>query len=419
MQFSPTAAVVAVLASSATLAIGGSTANAQDATVQGPGYAVSESAVVHPSIGAETGYISNVFYEDNAPSGAGVFRILGQLTLAPVGDESNKGGTPPELIYSAGARFEYEEYLSGNTSVTDQRNLGLGADLTLGIKPASTFPITIEDHFIRTNRPTNFESNSTLSRDINTFKAGVKYVPEGRNISGRLHYSNTLDFFESNESAFANRMLNNVQLGVDWQFLPITRFYVEGSYAYNTGLGAASTKVSSTPMRGTLGVATALTERFTLRADAGYAHGSYSAGASFSSFVYGFEGGFRYSPVGRVRLIFDRDFRDSINANFYGDYMLKLAVDQQVNRVMLEASVEGHLRSYGGVDMSFGGGDTRDDVIFAAGVKASYEMREWLGLHASYNMRSVQTKFVSSIGGDVDDPDFARHQITAGATAAF
>lgn len=419
MQFSPTAAVVAFLASSATLAIGGSTANAQDATVQGPGYAVSETAVVHPSVGAETGYISNVFYEDESPAGAGIFRILAKLTLTPVGDESEKGGTPPDFTYSAGARFEYEEYLSSNTSVTDQRNLGLGADLALGIKPASTFPITFDDHFIRTNRPTNFESNSTLSRDINTFKAGIKYVPKGRNISGRLRYTNTLDFFESDESAFANRMLNNVQLGVDWQFLPITRFFAEASYGFNGGLGSGSTKVSSTPMRGTVGVATAVTEKITIRANGGYAHGSYSAGASFSSYIYGLEAGLRYSPVGRVRLIFDRDFRDSINSNFYGDYMLKLALDQQINRVMVEASVEGHLRSYGGVDMSFGGGSTRDDVIFATGVRANYEMRDWLGLNASYSLRSVQTDFVSTIGGDVDDPDFARHQVTAGATAAF
>lgn len=417
MKFIPTAAVVAAVASTAMLATGG-IAHAQDATVQGAGYAVSENAVVHPSVGAETGYISNVFYEDDAPAGAGVFRLLARLDLKPI-DISGKGGTPPELTYSAGARFEYEEYLSGTSSVTDQRNLGLGADIALAIKPASTFPITIDDNFIRTNRPTNFESNSTLSRDINTFKAGVKYVPQGRNISGRLRYANTLDFFESEGSAFANRILNNIQLGVDWQFLPITRFFAEASYGFNGGLGSGSTKVSSTPMRGTMGVATAITEAITIRANGGYAHGSYSAGASFSGFVYGFEAGYRYSPVGRVRLILDRDFRDSINSNFYGDYTAKLALDQQIQRVMLEASVEGRLRSYGGVDMSFGGGDTRDDLILAVGVKAHYEMRDWLALNASYNMRSVQTTFVSTIGGEVDSPEYARHQITAGATAAF
>ncbi len=417
MKFTSTATVVATFATTAILATTG-TANAQDATVQGPGYALNESTVAHPSVGAETGYISNVFYEEDTPAGAGVLRILGKISITP-SNAGERTGTPPEFTYSAGARFEYEEFISSNASVKDQRNLGLGVDVALGIKPASTFPVTIDNNFVRTNRPTNFESNTVLSRDINTFKAGVKYVPQGRNISGRLRYTNTLDYFESDGSAFANRMLNNFQLGVDWQFLPITRFYAQASYGINGGLGADSTKVSSNPIRGSLGVASAITESITLRAHGGYAHGSYAERASFSGFVYGLEAGYRYSPIGRVRLIFDRDFKDSINSNFYGDYMAKVALDQQIQRVMLQASVEGHLRSYGGVDASFGGGDTRDDVILAAGVRANYEMREWLGLNASYTMRSVQTEFVSMIGGEIDNPDFARHQVTAGATAAF
>jgi len=419
MQFSPTAAVVAFLASSATLAIGGSTALAQDAIVQGSGYQVSENTVVHPSIGAQTGFDSNVFFEDSSAIGAGTLRILGKLELAPREDVSGKGGTPPDFQYSAGARFAYQEYLSGNNSVTDQRNLGLGLDVLLGIKPASTFPISFEDHFVRTNRPTNFESSSTLSRDINSFKARIGYVPEGRNLSGRLSFTNTIDVFESESSAFANRMLNNIQLGVDWQFLPITRFFVEGSYGFNSGLGSNSGKVSSTPVRGVAGVASAITESITLRAHGGYTFGSYSQGASYSSFIYHLEGGYRYSPTGRVQLIFDRGFRDSINANFFSDYMLKLAVDQQVQRVLVQANVATHLRSYQGVPAVVGPIATRDDFILSGGAKASYELRDWIALDASYDLQLVQTDFVATADGESDDPSYVRHQIMAGAVAAF
>tara|TARA_R110002096_G_scaffold16898_2_gene57700 strand:+ start:31020 stop:32261 length:1242 start_codon:yes stop_codon:yes gene_type:complete len=413
MKFSPTAAVVAFLA------IGSSTALAQDAIVQGSGYQVSENAVVHPSIGAQTGFDSNVFYEDSSAVGAGVFRLVGGLALEPMEDGSGKGGTPPDYTFSAGARFAYQEFLSSNDNVVAQRNLGLGADLLLGIKPASEFPITIEDHFIRTNRPTNFESNSTIGRDINTFKAGIAYVPEGRNISGRLHYSNTIDFFEGNGSAFARRLLNKLTLGVDWQFLPITRFFVEGSYGLNGGLGSNSSKVSSSPARGILGVASAITEAITVRAHAGYGFGSYSAGASYSSYIYHLEGGYRYSPVGRVRLIFDRDFQDSINANFYADYKLKLAVDQQVDRVILQASVAGILRTYSGVPAIVGPVSTRDDVIVAAEISAGFELRDWIALNASYDLQLVQTDFVAATDGEADDPSFVRHQVLVGATAAF
>lgn len=414
MKFSPTAAMVAFLA------MGSSAAYAQDAIVQGSGYQVSERTVLHPSIGAETGYVSNVFYDDQESVASAMLRILGTLAIAPMEDVSGKGGTPPDVTFSAGARFSYEEFLSGNDNVQAQRNLGLGVDLLLGFMPAGTFPITFEDHFIRTNRPTNFESNSTLNRDINSFKAGIGFQPQGRNLSARLHYTNTIDYFEGDGSAFANRLLNEFTLGIDWQFLPITRFYAEASYGINGGLGSESIKVSSNPMRGVLGVATAITERTTLRAHGGYAYGGYDAGASFSNPIYGVEGGFRYSPFGRVTLLFERDFRDSINANYFSDYMGKLVIDQQIERVLVQAHAAVRLRTYSGVPDIVGPMTTRDDFIMSTGAKASFELREWIALNASYDMQLVQTDFITMTAGDeLDDPSFIRHQVMAGAAASF
>lgn len=412
MKFTSTAVVVAALSLSS------AAVHAQEATVQGAGYQVGEGTVVHPSIGAETGFVSNVFYEDESSIAAGLLRILGKLAIEPMEDRSNKGGAPADVDFSAGLRVEYQEYLTTNGSAQDQRNVGLGADLMLGLKPQSTFPISFEDHFIRVNRPTNFESNSTLSRDINSFRAGVAYKPEGRNLSGRLNFKNTIDVFESSESAFANRLLNDIELGIDWQLLPITRFFIQGSYGFNTGLGSASTKVSSNPIRGTAGVATAVTESITLKAHGGYALGGYD-GASYSDFIYHVEGGFRYSPVGRVRFIFDRDYKDSINANYYGEYMGKFVLDQQVSRVMLQANAAARLRSYAGVDPTLGGGTVRDDFILSVQARATLELREWLGLSASYELSSVATDYRTSEDGEIDDPSFIRHQAMVGATAAF
>ncbi len=409
MKFS-TAAVVAILC------LGTTEALAQDTSVEGAGYPVGEGTIVHPSVSGETGFISNVYYEDDTPTASGVFRLMGKLEIKP---EERTQEDNPDLDFSGGIRFQYEEYLSGNSRVREQRNLGLGADLMLGIRPMSTFPITFEDHFMRVNRPTNFESTNTLSRDINSFKAQVAYKPEGRNLSGRLHFKNTIDIFESSESAFANRMLNNIGLGIDWQFLPITRFYIQGSYGFNGGLGSSSTKVSSSPIRGRAGINSAITESITVRAHAGYAYGGYASGASYAGVTYHLGVGYRYSPVGRVQLIFDRDFKDSINSNFYGEYSLKLVVDQQIERVLLAAHIAGRLRGYEGIDMSFGGGANRDDVILSAGVKAGYELRDWLAVNAHYAMSMVSTDYRSVVSGQADDPSYLRHDVLVGATAAF
>src|SRR5512138_262374 len=49
--------------------------------VEGPGVKVGEGTVLHPVFGVETGFISNVFYEDGSegPSGAGLLRLLAQM----------------------------------------------------------------------------------------------------------------------------------------------------------------------------------------------------------------------------------------------------------------------------------------------------------------------------------------------------
>lgn len=409
MKFS-TAAVVAILC------CGSAEALAQDAAIEGAGHPVGEGTVVHPSVSATTGFVSNVFYEDETPVSAGVLQVVGKLAIMPI---ERAGDDKPDIDFLGGAHVQYEEFLSGNSNARAQRNLGLGLDALIGIRPTSTFPVTIEDHFLRSNRPTNFESNNTLARDLNSFKAGVAYRPEGRNISGRLGFKNTIDVFESDGSAFANRILNEVEAGVDWQFLPITRFYAQASYGLNSGLGGSSTKVSSSPIRGKAGVNSAITEAITVRANTGYSIGGYSSGASFSGFTYHLGVGYRYSPVGRIRLVLDRDFKDSLNANFYGEYMVQAALDQQVDRVLVTANVSARLRTYEGIATSFGGGSTRDDIILSAAAKASYELRDWLGLNASYAMSVVSTDYISIVGADSDDPSYARHDVMLGATAAF
>src|SRR5688572_1576502 len=69
------------------LAVAGIPAHAQDAVIEGPGVALGEGAVFHPSISLETGVISNVFYEDgnlenNDPVAAGIMRLIGGFSIA-------------------------------------------------------------------------------------------------------------------------------------------------------------------------------------------------------------------------------------------------------------------------------------------------------------------------------------------------
>src|SRR4051812_18800126 len=75
--------------------------------VEGPGIKVGEGTVLHPIVGLETGYISNAFFEDTSPVGAGILRLVVQLATASLGEDRLKpNGEEAEGLTSVGS-MEY------------------------------------------------------------------------------------------------------------------------------------------------------------------------------------------------------------------------------------------------------------------------------------------------------------------------
>src|SRR5690606_23205816 len=118
----------------------------------------------------------------------------------------------------------------------------------------------------------------------------------------------------------------------EWQFLPVTRFFLDASWGYTGPLNSAACELikrSSRPLRIRLGAATALSELTSLRAHLGYGKGFYQAREDdcgemstpdFSNVLLGAELGYRYSPLGRMSITYEYDFQDSIEANYYRDH---------------------------------------------------------------------------------------------------
>src|SRR5262245_4646586 len=141
------------------------TASAQEAMLEGPGVKLGEGAILHPSFGVATGLIHNVFYEENDPVTAGVLRLLADFVLGPavpdpepdpLGTERGLSGQGT-IDLRGGLNLTYEEYLTSNDNVRDQRNLGIAADVGFVAFPRGKFSFYIKDRFQRVIRPTNFE----------------------------------------------------------------------------------------------------------------------------------------------------------------------------------------------------------------------------------------------------------------------
>src|SRR5688572_15196187 len=350
--------------------------------VEGPGVKVGEGTVLHPVFGVETGFVSNVFYEDGteSPSGAGILRLLAQmgsgslplsrltspslLEIDQAGDQQTSVADAGDFQYRADLRLSYDLLLSGDNNVTETGGLGVGATLRGLVNPLRTWSFGFAEELRRMIRASNYEVRTNTNRIINDIKLRAFFQPRGRTLSGYLRYDNTIDFFERERQRFSNRMQHMLGVRVMWRIFPMTRLYVDGSYGIYSPLGADSTKVSSTPLQVSAGILTLLSLNTTVSAVAGYTNGFYSTGANYSAPVLGVELGYRYSPLGRFTAMYHYTHEDSVNANFFRDHVLRVWIQQMYVPFAITVQPELHFRGYRGITL-VNGGPSRDDVIFA------------------------------------------------------
>src|SRR5690606_24504788 len=168
--------------------------------------------------GIETGFISNAFYEESSPVGAGILRLVGRVATGSLSPQRLQptDGTAPKNVglmeYRAALQLSYDFYMSGDDNLQAQGGLGVGALLRGTVFPQRKWSFLYLDSFERVLRSTNYESQQRTNRDINRLQLGVRYAPQGRSIEGLLHYANLIAFFEDADQRFANRLHNTFGL---------------------------------------------------------------------------------------------------------------------------------------------------------------------------------------------------------------
>ncbi len=395
--------------------------------VEGAGVKVGEGTVLHPVAGAETGYVSNVFYTNDAPQGAGLLRLLAEFNFASLSGQRMESTDPSaeptqegDIEWHAGLRVIGEEYLSANDQVGAQHNIAGGANVHALVFPHRSWRFGGDEDYIRDTRPTNYESFGNLNRDINNLALSLQYAPLGRALSGKLTYTNRIDVFESASHAFANRIQHGLALRVSWQWLPITSIFGDVSFGVYGGLGSDSQKVSSYPFRVAAGIQSALTVDTSINAQVGYANGFYSTGESFNTITARTAFAWRYMPEGQLYAAYMYDFTDSVQANYYRDHVFQIGVNHQINdRITMLAGIDGRLRHYATVLPSIMGPPDRDDQLLGVAVSPRYYFRDWLAATLDLSLLVDSTAYRYTLAGQMIDPSYTRFQLMAGVRAAW
>jgi opacity protein-like surface antigen len=400
--------------------------------VEGAGVKVGEGTVLHPVLGVETGIVHNVFYEENDPVISGLLRVIGEFAVGSlpaermqaVPEQAENTRDYGDLAFRLEASLQYEEYLTSNQNAQDQRDLAVSALARGLVFPKRTWQFGFSDEFRRETRPVNYESSDNVDRDINRVTLQLRYRPKGRTLSGTLSYSNLIDYFEDSDQQFANRIQHTLALNVGWQWLPVTRIYGEVSQGFYRAFGDASTRPSSNPLRIEAGIASAITVKTSINAKIGMARAAYETGPGYFNVIGSLQLGYRFSPQATMAAMYQFDYQDSINANYYRDHAFLLRTDHRIDRFGFAAGAELRLRGYRGVIMEVmptTPGTDRDDIIFSAMLGAVYNFKNWIAATLDYRFTTDQTDFtyIPGMGDPPDDPSYTRQTLMAGVRAAY
>jgi len=394
---------------------------------------------LHPGIGLEMGYDSNVFFSDGsevsaAIVGSPILRVTPHLsfsTLSAVREaegEAREGeqAAPPTVQFRGGISASYYAFFADEA----RNNVGLDADLNLVILPERPFSIILHERFSRVVRP--FTEQRVLgSPDLridfgrNENDAGVDFSfgTPGRVFGGTVGYSLAVGLFDGEQFQFANSLTHNFRAGASYRFLPQTALVYDFEGQYRTfpsftGSSASSLLSNGFNMRTRVGVNGAVTTRLSLTAMLGYGAGWYDVRDDFESAVAQVE--LRWQATTNFRLVagYDRNFRPSFVGNFmradrgYANFQLLLG-----GAFLLGGEASVSLLDFGvpvlGSDASTALGSnpdgtvTRSDVRLSASVFSEYRFTNWLGVNATLRYTGDFTDYryvITDAVGTVLDP---------------
>jgi hypothetical protein len=407
---------------------------------EGPGFRLgSVPLVLHPGIAIEGGYDNNIQYSsaDSRQTGSGLLRLRAHLDLATLPIQRREGdnelGTAePKVEFRFSTQVEYREYLSSLVLVQDQRSVNLQAGADLAILPKGPFTLRIQDTFVRTVDPRNAEgpqavTNQSYTRDFNrggfiaSFKPGTGRLEVG--VGDYVEFN----LWEDKDLRFGNTVYDEAQAFARFKFLAQTIGSVIVRAGYRTYL--RNPTFESAPVRVLVGARSFITSWFSADAAIGYGNSiSLAPGRpSFNSVIAKAEARFHLPRGSQIAIGYDRDFFDSLFANFFVDDRLYLTFEQPLI-YRITAHVDGgvRFRHYEGlVDPAVVGyagysSPTRDDLVYDAHAELNIRATKWLSCGVSYNLLADHTDFafLPATGAPVH-VDFIKHSVFARVDFAY
>lgn len=412
---------------------------------EGPGIRVGDLEL-HPGIGVEAGYDSNVYLSDEAPDGIGILRVTPHFyvsTLGPSrgvaqpseGEGSESSAEGPAVAFRAGGSGSYMYYFEDKQpALFDATGL-----LDLSLFPGRPFSVRLFDNFTRTSRPTTEPIGADFSklgasdygRDINELGLDLRVNSSGQILSAVLGYTFGLDYYEGSVFAFGSSFEHRGRLGASWKFLPMTALVFNSEVAArlypdddnNAKLTAVNDSVRYS---GEFGINGAFTSTLSFSALLGYNAAFVQNADDFESITATAEMRWRPELKTKLSLGYNRRFAPSLVGSMIQNDTIYLRADT----VLLGAWLVGIDARVGFMDYGdltapngtlLGTTRSRNDIYARAGLFTEYRFTDWLGLNATLTYTGTTTDYkyrLDTVGG-TDSAAYQKFEAWAGLRAFY
>lgn len=417
---------------------------------EGPGFRVGDFEL-HPGIGAEIGWDSNLYYtEDDGSSGAhaidtGILRITPHFLFSTISEQRRQEGEArddaavsalPMVAFRGGISAAYYEFFAA----PERRNVDLMGSLRLQVLPGRPFSFSLWDEFSRGVRPFTENGAQSQARIRNQAGLDLAFQTDGGVVQVTAGYAFNLDFFEDSIFQYGNSFDHRITLRESFRFLPQTALIhdtvVDVHDYYSRTSVAPTLLLNNARLRSRLGINGAITNEIGVMAMVGYGAGFFEGSVvdgvpydqDYESIVAQVELRWDIMEGMQLAIGYDRDFFPSFVGNYYsrdrgymrfqtlvgGAFLLALDFDAAYMDFGL---IRGGTPGRGIIDASAG---ERDDVRIGAGLFGEYRFTDWLAVNATlrYSGQLTDYRFTSAMGV-LDPAQYNKFEVFGGVRVFY
>lgn len=366
---------------------------------------------LHPGIGSELGYISNVYSDEENELGSLTLRIAPHVFLSTLSGErsaTDEGQTPGMIAFRGGISASIEHYFAEGSPDTI-----FGTDLNLQLRVAPERPVsfTLTEDFNRTSTPFNDPATDPgqfgspevdYARYTEVATAKLNFQTRGGLLKAGLGYRFGYNWFAAEIYDDNDNLTHTIDLNAAWEFLPKTAIFYDAAFIHQNytqndeapSVPGQSPLVDNDRLSSRIGVNGAITSRLSATLAAGYLVGMFDDDNDVEGVTLNVEGRWIPSPVSEWGLGYERDFSSAYQGNFVERNQVYTRLRFLFGGAMVVAGKLAIEFLEFGVDPIQG---PRSDTRYSADVSGEYRFVDWCAVTAQLGLLIDDTDFVNRI----------------------